>query len=886
LKREANKLHLHQNGKLVEIQTTLDEFRRIMQSNQSNDANNFSDSDIQALGNQLSTFHILKIDIARDHSLVKSLRFRRQPERHSLITDAHRETFSWILEPSSTVTEATKLRRWLEHKDGGIFWISGKPGSGKSTLMKFIADNEETKKILSVWASGRKLIVPSHYFWWSGTTLQKSQEGLLRTLLCSILEQCPDLIRLIRDKDWAKYTNTANFELAEGDDTGSWTLENLRSAFHAIAHDPELPVRFCFFIDGLDEYAGDHIEICDTFIHLVKACSAIKLCLSSRPWNVFKQAFGNKPERIYIHDLTREDIRLFAQSKLSQNIQWRPMSLESSTGQELVDAITERAHGVFLWVFLVTRLLCEGLTNGDSLSDLRLRLETFPIDLESFFKDILDRVDSFYHAKLSAALQIALTAEEPLDLSVYAFLEEEIENREYVIDRPICLVPKEFVKERHRIIAQRLNGWSKGLLEVRNQEVHFLHRTVVDFLRTRDMENFLAEKSPSWFCASLSLLKAYLAWIKTSDFPDRFPMSAVRLPHKSVITLVLLVRKAVRWAFKTQSTLQVSSPVQYHAGLLLDDMDRSIETLIGAPAKLGFPCKSTAKQMLRIFRRSVLHGHLTLYLSRKLRSSPGYFQILGKPGLSVLIETGVTKDWVDTLRCLLAAGQDPNQEYRDPDGSHGTSSPWTKFMSNVILRGESQKGATRGDDFTSAMCNGAFSLFLEHGADPNALIFRYSDTASPIFSTAWVDMLLMFFELCSVPGDQEVYLEELKAFLRHGAKVDAPLWTSIITLQNDTDDDEISAYGAFFSMLTERINTADCDSSFLEQVAKILLIKMQDSGIELHGALQRLRITLAPVRFQRLHDDLEERGPAISARNKKRKKRRGGKSAGGQKMSK
>lgn len=898
LKREAKKLHVHQDEKLIKIQATLDEFKDIIQDKKPTHTTNFSDSDdsdtesiqtrvenfsgsdIEALRSQLSILDTLRNDIARDHRILESLRFERQPERHKLIPKAHRKTFSWILDPSNTDTEASKLRRWLLQADKSIFWVSGKPGSGKSTLMKFVADHEETKKALSTWAKGVKLITASHYFWWSGTALQKSQEGLLRTLLYSILQQCPDLVRKVCEEKWIIDSNIASFTDSEPSESDPWTLEELHSAFNAIAEYPDLKVKFCFFIDGLDEYKGDHKEICDTFLGLVTANPAIKICLSSRPWNVFKQAFGNKPERIYIHDLTREDITAFTQSRLSQHPEWHSMSLGNPGVHGLVNEITERAQGVFLWVFLVTSLLCEGLNNGDSLSDLKLRLETFPSDLERFFKDILDKVDSFYHTKVSAVLQIALAAEEPLNISLYAFLEDEFEDLDYAINMKIAVLPEKAVRERHRIMEKRLNGWSKGLVEVRNQEVHFLHRTVVDFLRTREMEDFIAENLPPWFCISPSLLKAHLAWIKTTDFGDSLPGFPSTIPS----SVEVRVTEALKWAFEIETKVPLSSPVHHTAGVHLDDMERSIEYLQASAN--GDILDEKGKQLVQgFFRKSVLYGHLAGYLSRKLLVSPDYFQFLPKPALSVLIDEPVSQalstswpnGWIDTLRCLLANGQDPNREYDDPETTTQACTPWIKFLTTVIAWHELEKCATQGDRFASAVHNGLFSLFLDHGAKPNTMMFRTGESF-PIFSTAWVDMLLMSFEVSSEPLDEEAYLKELDAFFRHGAKIDAAAKSTILF---DELKPGASACDTFFSQLTPRIKSGGCSNNLLKRVTNILLVMMQDADQSLDGALKQVDTAFGPVISDQVRRDLVARGKSAAGARRKRKKRRGGAPLGG-----
>ena len=41
-------------------------------------------------------------------------------------------------------------------------------------------------------------------------------------------------------------------------------------------------IRFCFFIDGLNDYDGDHRDIIE-LLRRMSACSDIKICASSRP---------------------------------------------------------------------------------------------------------------------------------------------------------------------------------------------------------------------------------------------------------------------------------------------------------------------------------------------------------------------------------------------------------------------------------------------------------------------------------------------------------------------------------------------------------------------------------------------------------------------------
>ena len=78
----------------------------------------------------------------------------------------------------------------------GLYWATEKPGSGKSTLMKFLVGHEMTYKLLSQWAydHGSELVLASHFFWNTGTHIQKSQDGLLRTILYRLALEWPEVV--------------------------------------------------------------------------------------------------------------------------------------------------------------------------------------------------------------------------------------------------------------------------------------------------------------------------------------------------------------------------------------------------------------------------------------------------------------------------------------------------------------------------------------------------------------------------------------------------------------------------------------------------------------------------------------------------------------------
>ena len=66
--------------------------------------------------------------------ILNCLWFRLINERHNNIVEAHSKTLEWAINPPTSEAIWDDLDHWLRCGQG-IYWIHGKPGSGKSTLM-------------------------------------------------------------------------------------------------------------------------------------------------------------------------------------------------------------------------------------------------------------------------------------------------------------------------------------------------------------------------------------------------------------------------------------------------------------------------------------------------------------------------------------------------------------------------------------------------------------------------------------------------------------------------------------------------------------------------------------------------------------------------------
>ncbi|CAM1507577.1 Fc.00g072180.m01.CDS01 [Cosmosporella sp. VM-42] len=114
-------------------------------------------------------------------SIAKSLRPQERDLRLEQIDERTNHTFEWVFE------HRIGLTAWLQ-KGTGLFWINGRPASGKSTLMKFINNDSRTRQFLQGWQSEGHQARASFFFHHRGNAAQKSFEGLLQSILSQLLE--------------------------------------------------------------------------------------------------------------------------------------------------------------------------------------------------------------------------------------------------------------------------------------------------------------------------------------------------------------------------------------------------------------------------------------------------------------------------------------------------------------------------------------------------------------------------------------------------------------------------------------------------------------------------------------------------------------------------
>lgn len=510
------------------------------------------------------------IDQAKRERLLRSLKFPAFNDRRNQVSEAHENTFEWIFlgddGPSQEDLSGSDLEdsdwedsdledldladpseaswdlfsNWLS-STADIYWISGKPGSGKTTLVKYILDHPRTTTYLNTWAPHSLVI--SHFFWRPDTLMQQSIKGLLCSLLYQLLDNSVAAAGYVLQ-------NIQTGRSGMKDEDADWSIPELRSMFLKVLQSYERPI--FLFIDGLDEVhpADGPVELVD-LVEEVARCRNTKLCLSSRPEPILEERLSTYPH-LRLQDLTEPDLQLYAQDrvKLTVLIDNEAQSTGFKDGVDLINLLVDKAEGVFLWLVLAIKSINKGFTYGDTSEMIRQRIDRLPGDSTTLYKDMWARAceDNPVAYRQMAALYFRLIllsksgdeVEPPywssnlllLMLASTSVADQLLD----AINKPSELVTEEKLMQSCREVERGLKLYCFGLIEViqspndepvigwygtryntlwsryGRRELQFVHRTAQDFLLdTVDGSEILKHNSTPENSLFLRLVRADLA---------------------------------------------------------------------------------------------------------------------------------------------------------------------------------------------------------------------------------------------------------------------------------------------------------------------------------------------------------------------------------------
>ncbi|KAL2782621.1 hypothetical protein BJX66DRAFT_172511 [Aspergillus keveii] len=528
LRREAKALRNTTTSQLDELYLSISGLVRSVQwASAQDELDGLNNRLLQELSASLSEFQSVTTLLSHQNKVLQRLAFPSMYSREGSIERAESNTFAWMVdegcEPASDLGRSDiatgeenhdRIQHWRTYakdktKQEGlrervrakfltwlnsgryVFHISGKAGSGKSTLMKFLAQSPRVRKELEAWSGGSPLIFVRFFFWNSGDATQMSLEGLYRTLLFETCRQKPDMIPHLFLEIW-RDSSLASAPLH---------FDEVKLASHRlIQQGSSSESYFCFFIDGLDEFEGDEVDywrLSQDLQSWISHAKNIKLCVSSRPHIPFVRSFGQDVNhQNSIHELTWLDISEFTLAMFEKDPNFHRIK---DTYKELTTELVNASDGVFLWARMAVRSLLKGLGYQVSQKELRRKLQLLPKGLDGLFDQILSSIDPD-DQHLSDQLFLLTTPNfclwQPVvqNAIAYSWL-EDLDDPTFPFANAMSPYTEQEIDERLEGVRSLLDRLSRGLLEMSpkrprekdghdyfTHQVQFLHRSARDYI--------------------------------------------------------------------------------------------------------------------------------------------------------------------------------------------------------------------------------------------------------------------------------------------------------------------------------------------------------------------------------------------------------------------
>lgn len=304
-------------------------------------------------------------------------------DKRRIIESADPRPLKWI--------QTSDYVKWLK-SDDRLFWFDGKPGSGKSTLMKHLTTTALTRDALP--KDGLRWYVTWFFFdFRSGETIANTPEGMLRAILSQWVNRDPDVAKVLHEE---------NADLLSDDLNVSVLLDRFALASH------NAQSRLCIFIDGLNECRSPLADLMDMIMRL-KDYTYSKICLASRPYPTIKEVLCSSP-RICLEDHNSQTIKLHLQSVVNR----LEDSLLCICPPALIELIVKKAAGIILRARFALEQMLKGCRLGEDVSTLMTRCSELPAEVNDMFEKSLQRIPKIFCVKAACYLLLIDSSKSPV----------------------------------------------------------------------------------------------------------------------------------------------------------------------------------------------------------------------------------------------------------------------------------------------------------------------------------------------------------------------------------------------------------------------------------------------------------------------------------------
>ncbi|DAA73946.1 TPA_exp: NACHT and WD domain protein [Trichophyton benhamiae CBS 112371] len=298
----------------------------------------------------------------------------------------------WILEKEW-------FRDWVADitVDLSVLWLTGLPGSGKTTLSSFLVHNLGERNAT---------ISCQYYFFGAGQREAHTTAHFLRSIAFQIAETQNDFrSRLI---DLHQQTG-AVFD--------SWNHATIwEKIFEGILFQAKLDQSLIWILDGVDEAESPTAIV--KFVSKIRTLTPTRVLLVSRETEELAMAMTVDGCRIHHKEIqiddTAKDIQLFVSHSLRNTL------LDEKSRTYITDKIISDASGSFLWV----KLVMEHIKNSWHTDiDLKKALNTIPEDMQRMYERMVDTISDQPQNRIYIVAEIltwVLCASIPLNIKELA----------------------------------------------------------------------------------------------------------------------------------------------------------------------------------------------------------------------------------------------------------------------------------------------------------------------------------------------------------------------------------------------------------------------------------------------------------------------------------
>jgi NACHT domain len=423
---------------------------------------------------------------------LKSLLFTDMGAIESSIEQPAKDTCKWIYEDD--------LYQLWASQTNTLLWIKGKPGSGKSTLMKSLHRSRKQTTHYS------RTIHLGFFFNARGVLIERTPLGLYITLLFGLLRQIPlamcEFLPIYVEKEFCSPYGRV-----------TWQVTEVADVFHSIISQ-EQSTCIEIMIDALDECEDEEVRsIIRKFEKSIAAARStgaeLRVCWSSRYYPHISLNSEHGLE-LRMDEHNNLDIRRCVEEEL-------PIAADPSL-PFLKEELISRANGVFLWAVLVSRRVARAIDRGDEPAQLREFLFSIPVKLEGLFGEIFKNAEDSISKRhdLLRFSQWIFCSFRPLSLpELFTAVSFQ------AVESPHAFGSIEMSKDSLKRLENRITDASGGLFEVIQREdstrVQVIHESVREFFLGSNGLRLLQVSSREMFLTlghkelALACFKAVLA---------------------------------------------------------------------------------------------------------------------------------------------------------------------------------------------------------------------------------------------------------------------------------------------------------------------------------------------------------------------------------------